>query len=360
MPIENPAHLMCEQFGLDARWRNAQLTLIGLLDDQVDTIEKLHQQVLTDDARTIVVDALYDRLLADEQACSLISSFDIDYLKTKQNDYLKEFGAGFREEAYFARRIHVATVHARASVQLGQYLSAFGIMQALVVEVIETSLCSEADKMSLIRLVQDLTTLDIVIATEVYYRMRFADLNWSLQHLEQERQHLRQQLEQDALTGVSSRTALLQQLDKAVQGALKTGQPLCLIMADLDHFKQVNDTLGHLVGDQVLKEIGQRIRAALREFDLVGRFGGEEFCILLENTSPHTAGQIAERIRARIGNEPVQAAGNSVEITISQGLAIWNSRDNGKSLLQRADQAMYRAKQTGRNCVVGVEDAAGR
>ena len=124
------------------------------------------------------------------------------------------------------------------------------------------------------------------------------------------------------------------------------------MMADLDHFKLINDNHGHLAGDKVLKEVAGRIKAGLREFDVVGRYGGEEFVILLENTSVHTAHQIAERIRLRIGSEPVHVAGHDMQVTISQGLALCSQGDDSHSVLSRADQAMYRAKQAGRNCIV--------
>jgi diguanylate cyclase (GGDEF)-like protein len=204
------------------------------------------------------------------------------------------------------------------------------------------------------RLVLKLTTLDIALATEVYHRSRIHDLDRSVKSLKKEQNVLRTQLEQDALTGASSRTSLLRELQGAIARCDKTGQPLAVIMADLDHFKAVNDTQGHLVGDRVLSEVAARIKSALREFDLVGRYGGEEFVILLENTSLHTAHQISERIRQHIGSEPVHAASQHIEITISQGIAMWVEGDDKQSLLKRADQAMYAAKNAGRNCVVEV------
>ena len=190
----------------------------------------------------------------------------------------------------------------------------------------------------------------------------------SLKKLEHQQQHLRQQLEQDALTATSSRTSLLRELEAAIGRAAKTGQPLVVVMADLDRFKVINDQHGHLAGDRVLKDVAARIKAALREFDLVGRYGGEEFVILLENTSLHTAHQVAVSVDGQhvayasagaiwyftpgSSTEPVQLGSATVEVTISQGLAIYREGDDVPSLLKRADQAMYRAKAAGRDCVV--------
>jgi diguanylate cyclase (GGDEF)-like protein len=203
----------------------------------------------------------------------------------------------------------------------------------------------------MVQMVLRLTTLDIALATEVYHRARIEDMGRSVKNLELEQKILRKQVEQDALTGVSSRTSLLHELEDAIAKAARTGQPLCVIMADLDHFKNVNDIYGHLVGDRVLTEVAARIKAALRAFDLVGRYGGEEFVLLLEDTSLHTAQQIAERIRLRISSQPIHTGEHSLDITISQGLAVYREGEDSGVLLSRADKAMYRAKQAGRNCV---------
>ena len=226
------------------------------------------------------------------------------------------------------------------------------MLQCLILEQILSLNHLQQHWEALMRLVLKLTTLDIALATEVYHRSQIQDMDRSLKHLEMERRNLRKQLDKDALTGVSSRTSLLRDLQDSIERASKTGQPLVVIMADLDLFKTINDNEGHLVGDSVLKEVAARIKAALREFDLVGRYGGEEFVILLENTSTHTACQIAERIRLRISSEPIHVSGHEIQITISQGLALCESGDDSQSILSRADQAMYKAKEAGRNCIV--------
>jgi len=228
-------------------------------------------------------------------------------------------------------------------------------MQTLILETLAGCVSDPDDLQALSRLVLKLTTLDIAVATEVYHRSSVLELDRSVKHLRLEQNLLRTQLQQDALTGVSSRTSLLDVLEGAVGRSTKTGQPLCIIMADLDRFKNVNDSYGHMVGDKVLAEVGARIRAALREFDLVGRYGGEEFVIVLENTSRHTALQVAERIRQRIASQPINTGSHRLNITISQGLAVRVDEDDLQRLLQRADDAMYRAKDAGRNCVAETD-----
>jgi diguanylate cyclase (GGDEF)-like protein len=355
MPAGKPATPLCDQFGFDADWREAQLSLVGLDEFGRDDVRLLHDRILNRETTEAIVNRFYQQLLRHPQISELLASFDIGHLKERQIQFFTDFGIHFTEPGYFESRARVGVAHARVGVPLSLYLAAFGLLQSLVLEVVSERVESHAERRTLELLVVRLTSLDIALATEVFHGARLEVMDRSLKHLESERQSLRQQLEQDALTGASSRTSLLRELQAGIERAGKTGQPLVVIMADLDHFKDVNDTHGHLVGDKVLREVAARIKAALREFDLVGRYGGEEFVILLENTSSHTAHQVAERIRQRIAGEPIHAGQQRVNLTISQGLALRKEGEDTQTLLRRADQAMYKAKQAGRNCVAEAE-----
>jgi diguanylate cyclase (GGDEF)-like protein len=355
MPARKPETPLCDQFGFDADWRRAQLALIGLEDESRDTVQALHHCVLTPEAARHIIDRFYEQVLHDSRAESLLASYDVNRLKVTQAEYLAAFGVNFRDAGYFETRARVGIAHARVGLPLALYLSAFGVMQTLILEMVTDCVSDPAEHHSLSRLVLKLTTLDIAVATEVYHRSSVMELDRSVKHLRLEQSLLRTQLQQDALTGVSSRTSLLDALEGAIGRSTKTGQPLCIIMADLDHFKNINDSYGHMVGDKVLAEVGARIRAALREFDIVGRYGGEEFVIMLENTSRHTALQVAERIRQRIASQPINTGSHRLDITISQGLAVRTDEDDLHSLLKRADDAMYKAKRAGRNCVAEAD-----
>ena len=126
-----------------------------------------------------------------------------------------------------------------------------------------------------------------------------------------------------------------------------------VVLGDLDHFKNINDTYGHLVGDQVLKEIARRLKSSVRSYDFVGRYGGEEFLIALHNCNPAHGLARAEEIRKTIGERPVETTAGPIPITMSLGLLL--SDDWGKTrvgdLLQEVDAALYAAKAAGRNCV---------
>jgi len=162
---------------------------------------------------------------------------------------------------------------------------------------------------------------------------------------------LRFQATRDALTGIYNRGAALKRLEEELDRARRENKPLSVLMMDIDHFKKINDTYGHLVGDTVLKEMVRRIQGVLRSYDVVGRFGGEEFVVILPNADGDIAGRVAERIRAAVSAHPVTDGGVSVSVTLSAGVAASGTTLAVDALIQAADEALYQAKRTGRNRV---------
>ncbi|MFQ5596235.1 MAG: diguanylate cyclase, partial [Anaerolineae bacterium] len=160
----------------------------------------------------------------------------------------------------------------------------------------------------------------------------------------------------DSLTGLYNRRGLFEFGRREVERARRFGRPLAAIMFDLDHFKRVNDTYGHATGDQVLAGLAARCRQALREVDLLGRYGGEEFAVLLPEIELADAGQVAERLRQSTAQAPFATDQGLMEITISLGVAPLDDEcADLEALLQRADQALYAAKEAGRNKVCRFE-----
>jgi two-component system cell cycle response regulator len=166
---------------------------------------------------------------------------------------------------------------------------------------------------------------------------------------------LRQQATHDTLTGVGSRAMILDVLQRELTRSQRQGHPLAVIMADLDHFKKINDTYGHLAGDSVLRQTAQRLRAVLRLYDTVGRYGGEEFLIVLPDCGAGIAAALAERLRTCVAAEPVTDGDHAIHVTVSLGLAACNGEMPPEELLRIADKALYDAKRAGRNRVAGGE-----
>jgi len=172
---------------------------------------------------------------------------------------------------------------------------------------------------------------------------------------------LKAQARTDPKTGVLNAGAWQGEAALAIARAQRRGEQLAVLLADVDHFKKVNDTHGHLTGDAVLKTLAQEIRQQVRESDLVGRFGGEEFVILLAGTTAEEACRVAERIRRGAGVVKVLTADTIVGVTVSIGIAALGSHGTDLfELLAASDLALYRAKNTGRDrvCLYNRADAA--
>ena len=161
----------------------------------------------------------------------------------------------------------------------------------------------------------------------------------------------------DSLTGCFNRKHALEVMDAELRRSRRSQMPLSLVMFDLDYFKEVNDTYGHLCGDAVLAAVGQRMNAVLRGSDLKCRYGGEEFLILLPDTPLVGARRVAETLRREIGDRPVRWNEEEIAVTASFGLtAVTPGEVEPNVIIGRADAALYKAKESGRNCVHSAEE----
>ncbi|MDD2776639.1 MAG: GGDEF domain-containing protein [Gallionella sp.] len=156
----------------------------------------------------------------------------------------------------------------------------------------------------------------------------------------------------DGLTGLYNRRWLNNALPRLLDQAINSVQPLCLMMIDVDHFKKYNDAHGHLGGDHALIAVGEVLRNTVRPYDFTTRYGGEEFMVILPNTSQDEGVMIAERIRQAIENKGIFSASGVMlpSVTISIGLAVSQSTSTPQSLIAAADVQLYRSKESGRNC----------
>jgi diguanylate cyclase (GGDEF)-like protein len=187
--------------------------------------------------------------------------------------------------------------------------------------------------------------------SELRARLRVGGRILTLQHdLIQAREELRFQATHDALTGIWNRGAFLDLLQREIERAGRSQTPTGLLMLDLDNFKTINDTFGHPAGDVVLKEVVCRINRVVRSYDFVGRYGGEEFLVMLPGSNGHQAQQSAERIRAEIAKGPILVAENEIKVTASIGVtAAMANTVSETEILAIVDTALYKAKTAGRN-----------
>ncbi len=167
------------------------------------------------------------------------------------------------------------------------------------------------------------------------------------------REELRVQATRDFLTGISNRASIMEKFDAEAHRSTREGTSLAVLMCDIDHFKHINDTHGHPVGDAVLKDIAQRMKSTVRPYDSVGRFGGEEFLVLCPGTDAAGGAALAERLRTVVASTPVVTGRARVQVSVSIGVAarIFENTDELSQLISEADTALYAAKRNGRNCI---------
>jgi two-component system, cell cycle response regulator len=197
--------------------------------------------------------------------------------------------------------------------------------------------------------------------TELRARLQVGKRILTLQHeLIEAREELRFQADHDALTGILGRAAILHLLDQELERGARSGTPTGILMMDLDRFKTLNDTYGHLSGDAILKGVAHRISQAVRSYDFLGRYGGEEFLAVLSNCFPDDLRTIAERVRSAVSDTPIFTETTSLAVTVSVGGVVTSHATPGRESLSAADAVLYEAKRNGGNRVeIGPCDLTG-
>ena len=155
----------------------------------------------------------------------------------------------------------------------------------------------------------------------------------------------------DGLTGMHNKRYFMEFLEREMARAKRHGRDLVLVMIDIDHFKNINDTFGHLAGDAVLQQLTRLIASVMRKDELMARYGGEEFAVLLPEAGLHNAVLFAERIRLLVEKQKFHFAGEDIQTTISLGVAAYKKDQDMEDFIRTTDEQLYRAKETGRNCV---------
>lgn len=187
-------------------------------------------------------------------------------------------------------------------------------------------------------------------------KQRFSQLALEMQQVRSQLARSREEARLDALTGLNNRLAFQEELDALAADAGEGSHAACLLLVDVDYFKKVNDTYGHLGGDHVLQAVAREIKAAVRGRDLVARYGGEEFAVLLRDTPRSGCQAVAENLRLHVGRNPIRLPpelgfDHPVQVTVSVGGAWFRFGESTEALIERADRALYLSKQNGRDRV---------
>jgi len=188
-------------------------------------------------------------------------------------------------------------------------------------------------------------------------KQEFAVKSDEMDDLRSELEEVRKQASTDALTGLTNRATFFDILESSVASTQAASSPMCVVMVDIDHFKRVNDTFGHLVGDKVIRFVAETLRKSIKGQDTSARYGGEEFAMLLPETELENATTLCNKIRERIAETNLVRTGSKEslgKITISAGVAQCRAEEDSMALLQRADEALYLSKENGRNQVTAA------
>ena len=343
----------CERSRIDKDAINRRLSLLGLTDaGSVREAEVLQRDVIRPNLESMVNDFL-DSLEQSGQSSKIVESrSNRAGLEKALRRYLLSLGVSVDEPQYFEERLRVGAVHHSLGVPQSVYHASLRSMQSLLVRCIPSDIRADAGRFeSLLNFILKVTSLDLSLAVESYCATRMCGLEDSLRDERGESARLRHLAYTDWLTTLHNHAYSRHLLTAALAGTKKSAKPLCVIMADLDQFKRINDRYGHLVGDDVLRITASRMLSAARSGTEIGRYGGEEFLMVLPNADLATAREVAERVRQRVSSDAIHSEKARIGISISLGVAQARRDDSVNSLIERADAALYAAKLAGRDCV---------
>lgn len=337
------------------------LSVLGLDAEHGRLAKRIRAEVINGKAEAIVKSCF--AALARNRGFSLIErNIGRESFKQAWVRQLQCYGQRFDTPEYFSERLAMAAAFARGKIPLSILQLQHCLTQQVLINSLSIQFAGDAAiAQPLVDCILKLTSLELYLAAEGYRLPEIDELQKALDGLRKETSQLHREASTDQLTGMMNYASLMEALEHEINAAHHdwrhhSENPLCLIMIDLDFFKKINDTYGHVVGDFVLRHVAERIQAAVRDFDKVGRFGGEEFVIIMTNTNLELAKVIAERVRKGVMETPLHLKEFTIEVTISLGLAILKKGERKEALLERADAAMYEAKRAGRNRIMIAKD----
>ena len=348
MTFENCAHL-----GIDSDAIARRLDFLGLSGaDSISQGDALQQDVIRPNLDAIVSEFLASVQQLDQSRKIVESRSSDTRLEDAMRRYLLSLGVSIDEPRYFEERIRIGAIHHSMGLAQSMDHGAMRKLQSILIRHIPGSVEANAGRSEpLLHFVLKITLLDLSLAVESFCATRLCGLEDSLRNERGESARLRQLAHTDWLTTLHNHSFSRHLLTTALANARKSARPLCVIMADLDQFKRINDRYGHLVGDEVLRITASRMLSAARSGTEIGRYGGEEFLMVLPGANLATAREVAERVRQRINSDAVHSEKARISVSISLGIAQARDDDSVNSLIERADAALYAAKLAGRDCV---------
>jgi len=342
----------CELFGFTQEAIQKRLNLLELRDDDLRLAQLLHDEIILPNATTIVDQFYENYLLRHEDYKRVIGTPErIMPLKKSQTEYLHTLGIDFNTREYFENRLRVGVAHDRVGLTLSLYECSYFKLRTLIYDCIDS--VQEKQNATLLRtFVAKIISLDMSLAIESYHRGKAEKLETSLKNIEGRHAELQKKADTDYLTHFSTREVILTKLKSALDEFSHGGHKFSIVMVDLDNLGTVNDQHGHLIGDHVMRETAACIQKTVLKTDTIGRYGGDEFLILLPGMEISQAHKFAEQLRTAIASLQISLKSNTIKLTASIGVCGIETNDTLAGLIAKVDKALFSAKKHGGNNVV--------
>lgn len=311
------------------------------------------RDLIQEEADTIVGIFYEKQTHVDEIALIIGDADTLTRLRSAMIRYTNDLFSGYYDEEYVNNRLRIGLVHKRIGVAPKYYLSAMHVLKSLLMDVLARHLAAHPDRDETMRALDKLLYFDNEFVFDTYIRSLLAEIesakDKAVRHalsLEQKVAERTRELEElsrkDPLTGLYNQRHFLEALRRELARAKRTGKPLSLLYFDIDHFKRINDRIGHLAGDEVLRAVSAAVSTLCRNYDLSCRYGGDEFCVALPDAGAAAALDFAARLMAHLADAPHGAQ-------VSVGIAQSGPQDwlDPNELIHVADRRMYEAKAAG-------------
>ena len=336
-------HPLCQQCGITQTRIDEMLSLLELGERDHNIAGVLQSRVIIPNLEQII-ESFYIYLQTHrEYAEYFLPGEQLIRMAQTQQNYLRSLGVNFLSPDYFEGRLKIGIIHNRIGLPPRLYECAYSKLRELISDFIPDDAEHEL-RCALSRFLNRIITLDISLALESYYQVNIGNLQASIDALEKSNDMLLARSQTDTLTGVSNRAAILNSAKDCIENFTTKGKTFTIVMCDVDNLRLVNDRLGHMAGDLVLKHVVKLILSRIRSGDMIGRYGGDEFLILLQETGADRANKIMMEIVSLLADSNMVIRDNKVKHTISFGITTVKSGDDLPGLLMRVDQSLATAK----------------
>lgn len=333
----------CQLYGYDQARIDEMLRLLEISDRDVDTAYTLHNLVI-DPNLDAIIEAFYSYLQTHPEFQAFFKPGEqLTRMAQTQEAYLRSLGTNYHSPDYFENRLQIGVTHNRINMPPRLYECAYTKLKELIFEKFPNDMTLE-EKQKLQQFLNRIITLDIALALESYYQIQVDNLQGSIEELRESKEQLQQRSLIDSLTGANNRAAILAVINKLLQQYQKDGSVFSVVMCDIDNLGKVNDELGHMAGDLVLKKMVEQIKSRIRSKDVIGRYGGDEFLIVLRDTDEKNAVNVMNNITAQVRDHAVKVGETNLNIQMSYGIINVEDQDSLPTLLQRVDQALLADK----------------